>query len=108
MVHFFDTPDLALEQAGVVVRARRTQGKPDDTVVKLRPVVPAELPARLRKLPEFVVEVDAMETGFVCSGSMKGLARRPCAPRRWPRARRCASCSPRSSGRSTRTTRRKA
>jgi hypothetical protein len=80
MVHFFDTPDLALEQAGVVVRARRTQGKPDDTVVKLRPVVPAELPARLRKLPEFVVEVDAMETGFVCSGSMKGMARRPCAP----------------------------
>jgi hypothetical protein len=80
MVHFFDTPDLALEQAGVVVRARRTQGKPDDTTIKLRPVVPAELPARLRKLPEFVVEVDAMETGFVCSGSMKGLARRPCAP----------------------------
>lgn len=80
MVHFFDTPDLTLEQAGVVVRARRTQGKPDDTVVKLRPVVPAELPAKLRKLPDFVVEVDAMETGFVCSGSMKGLARRPCAP----------------------------
>jgi hypothetical protein len=80
MVHFFDTPDLALEQAGVVVRARRTQGKPDDTVVKLRPVVPAELPAKLRRLPEFVVEVDAMDSGFVCSGSMKGLARRPCAP----------------------------
>jgi hypothetical protein len=80
MVHFFDTKDLALEQAGVVVRARRTQGKPDDTVVKLRPVVPSELPARLRKLPGFVVEVDAMDSGFVCSGSMKGLARRPCAP----------------------------
>lgn len=80
MVHFFDTPDLALEQAGVVVRARRTQGKPDDTVVKLRPVVPDTLSPRLRKLPDFNVEVDAMETGFVCSGSMKGLARRPCAP----------------------------
>jgi hypothetical protein len=80
MVHFFDTPGLDLERAGVVVRARRTQGKPDDTVVKLRPVVPSELPARLRRLPDFVVEVDAMETGFVCSGSMKGLARRPCAP----------------------------
>jgi hypothetical protein len=80
MVHFFDTPDLACEQAGVVVRARRTQGKPDDTVVKLRPVVPDTLPARLRDLPEFVVEVDAMESGFVCSGSMKGLAKRPCGP----------------------------
>src|SRR4051794_36229760 len=37
-VAFFDTPDLALDQHGVVVRARRVQGKPADTVVKLRPV----------------------------------------------------------------------
>src|SRR3954466_994408 len=43
-VYFFDTPDLALNQAGVVVRARRVQGKGDDTVVKLRPVMPHELP----------------------------------------------------------------
>ena len=27
LVHFFDTPDLAVERAGVVVRARRVQGK---------------------------------------------------------------------------------
>ena len=27
-VFFFDTPDLALDRAGVVVRARRTQGAP--------------------------------------------------------------------------------
>jgi hypothetical protein len=80
MAHFFDTPGLALEQAGVVVRARRTQGKDDDTVVKLRPVDPESLPRRLRELPEFVVEVDAMASGFVCSGSLKGVARRPCAP----------------------------
>jgi hypothetical protein len=75
LVHFFDTPDLDLEKAGVVVRARRTQGKDDDTVVKLRPVVPGELEDRWRRLREFVVEVDAMNTGYVCSGSMKGLAR---------------------------------
>jgi hypothetical protein len=42
-VFFFDTPDLALDKAGVVVRARRIQGKGDDSVVKLRPVVPGEL-----------------------------------------------------------------
>lgn len=47
-IWFFDTPDLTLDSAGVVVRARRTQNAPDDTVVKLRPVIPAELPARLR------------------------------------------------------------
>ena len=45
-VFFFDTPDLALDKPGVVVRARRIQGKGDDSVVKLRPVVPVELPGR--------------------------------------------------------------
>jgi hypothetical protein len=74
-VFFFDTPDLALDGAGVVVRARRTQGAPDDNVVKLRPVVPAQLPEHLRERPDFVVEVDAMPGAFVCSGSFKGEAR---------------------------------
>ena len=70
-VYFFDTPDLTLNERGLVVRARRVQGKGDDTVVKLRPVVPKELPAELRRSPNFGVEVDAMPGGFVCSGSMK-------------------------------------
>jgi hypothetical protein len=70
-VFFFDTPDLALDKHGVVVRARRIQGKGDDSVVKLRPVVPAELPADLRASPNFRVEVDALPGGFVCSGSLK-------------------------------------
>ena len=71
-VFFFDTPDLALDRAGVVVRARRIAGKGDDSVVKLRPVVPAELPAEIRRSPAFNVEVDAMPGGYVCSASMKG------------------------------------
>lgn len=70
-VFFFDTPDLSLNKGGVVVRARRVQQKGDDTVVKLRPVVPKELPAELRSSPNFGVEVDAMPGGYVCSGSMK-------------------------------------
>ena len=70
-VFFFDTPELTLNQSGVVVRARRIQGKGDDSVVKLRPVVPAELEPELRASPAFGVEVDAMPGGFVCSGSMK-------------------------------------
>ena len=70
-VVFFDTPDLTLNKAGVVVRARRSAGGPDDTVVKLRPVVPTDLPAELRELPEFGVEVDAMPGGHVCSASFK-------------------------------------
>jgi hypothetical protein len=74
---FFDTPDLALNAAGVVVRARRIQGKGDDSVVKLRPVVPHELPEDWRMSPSFGVEVDAMPGGFVCSGSMKAALPAP-------------------------------
>ena len=71
-VFFFDTPDLALDAAGVVVRARRIQGKRGDSIVKLRPVVPGELSEDLRLSKAFRVEVDALPGGFVCSGTLKG------------------------------------
>jgi len=71
-VFFFDTPDLALDARGVVVRARRIQGKGEDSIVKLRPVVPNELSEELRRSASFRVEVDAMPGGFVCSGTLKG------------------------------------
>lgn len=70
-VFFFDTPDLALNRQGLVARARRVQRKGGDSVVKLRPVVPDELPEDLRRSPSMGVEVDAMPGGFVCSASMK-------------------------------------
>lgn len=73
-VYFFDTPDLRLNASGVVARARRVQGKGGDTVVKLRPVVPDELPEDVRHSGSVNVEVDAMPTGYVCSASMKGKA----------------------------------
>jgi hypothetical protein len=76
-VFFFDTPDLALNKSGVVVRARRVQRKGDDSVVKLRPVVPNELSPGFRGSPSFGVEVDAMPGGFVCSGSMKRALETP-------------------------------
>lgn len=70
-VYFFDTPDLALNRAGVVVRARRIQGRDSDSTVKLRPLVPSELDESLRASSQFNVEVDAMPGGYICSGSMK-------------------------------------
>lgn len=70
-VYFLDTPDLALNKKGVVVRARRVAQRGDDSVVKLRPVVPDDLAPKLRLSPSFGVEVDAMPGGYVCSGSMK-------------------------------------
>jgi len=74
-VFFFDTPELTLDAAGVVVRARRVQGKGGDSIVKLRPVVPSELPDDLRRSGAFRVEVDALPGGFVCSGTLKGSPR---------------------------------
>ena len=101
-VFFFDTPELALEEQGVVVRARRIQGKGGDSIVKLRPVVPTELPEELRRSGAFRVEVDALPGGFVCSGTLKGS---PAAADVLRAAQagscRCGSCSRRSSDSST-------
>jgi hypothetical protein len=70
-VVFFDTPDLRLSHAGIVVRARRTR-KRGDAVVKLRPVVPADLSRKLYHSNDFKIEVDVMPGAFVCSGSLRG------------------------------------
>jgi hypothetical protein len=71
LVSFFDTPELALNKHGLVVRARRVKGREDDSVVKLRPVAPDDIPEHLRRSPSMVVELDAMPGGYVCSASMK-------------------------------------
>jgi hypothetical protein len=70
-VFFLDTPDLTLNKHGVVVRTRRVQRKVGDAIIKLRPVDPARVPAKIRKSSAFGIEVDAMPGGFVCSGTMK-------------------------------------
>jgi hypothetical protein len=70
-IFFFDTPDLKLNKAGMVARARRIQGRKHDSVVKLRPVVPHELPTGLRNSPAMTVELDAIPGGYVCSAALK-------------------------------------
>ncbi len=70
-IYFFDTPDLALKNHNVIVRARRVQHKTDDSVVKRRPVDPNELSNKLRASENFKVEIDAMPDRFICSGSLK-------------------------------------
>ncbi|MBT9541252.1 hypothetical protein [Thiobacillus sp.] len=69
---FFDTPNLDLFKAGVVVRARRIQGGRGDTVIKLRPVEPDHVDPDLRRTAGFKIELDMMPGGFVCSASFKG------------------------------------
>jgi hypothetical protein len=70
-VYFLDTPDLVLDRYGVVVRVRSIEREPDDSVIKLRPVVPRELPHGLRHSKRFVVEIDGMPGNYVCSGALK-------------------------------------
>ena len=91
LVCFFDTPDLRLNREGVIVRARRVQGREDDSVVKLRPVVPDELPAQLRAAPEMVVELDAMPGGYVCSASMKARLKGAAGVKKRLRGKRATS-----------------
>jgi hypothetical protein len=70
-VYFLDTADLALHRHGVVARVRSIDGGRDDSVVKLRPAVPSRLPLALRRHKRFVVEVDGMPGGYVCSAALK-------------------------------------
>jgi hypothetical protein len=72
-IMFFDTPDLKLNRAGVVLRARR-MSKGADTTVKLRPLKVAAVSEDVRHSESFSVEVDAMPGAVVCSGSLKGKA----------------------------------
>ncbi|MBZ5737106.1 hypothetical protein [Nocardioides mangrovi] len=69
-VAFVDTADLRLSASGLVLRVRRTQRKPGDVTVKLRPMLPADVPAELRGLPGLKVEVDASPAGYTCSCSL--------------------------------------
>ncbi|QWF23936.1 hypothetical protein KM427_09725 [Nocardioides sp. LMS-CY] len=69
-VAFVDTRELALSAAGLVLRVRRTQDKPGDVTVKLRPMLPADVPEGLRGIPGFKVEVDASPAGYTCSCSL--------------------------------------
>ena len=70
-VYYLDTEDRALHRHGVVVRVRSVGRRPDDSVIKLRPVMPDGIPAALRQSKQFVVEIDGMPGSYVCSGALK-------------------------------------
>jgi hypothetical protein len=70
-VYYIDTPDLALLAQGVVLRARRRQRGLHDTAVKLRPVVPAEFPEKLRDSSGFTLELDVAPGMSVYTATLK-------------------------------------
>lgn len=69
-IYFFDTPNLALFEAGMIARVRRIVGDQHDSTVKFRPVMPSEIPARWRAVAGFKLEADASEAGVVKSASL--------------------------------------
>jgi hypothetical protein len=75
-VYFFDTQELALFDAGVVLRARVTRDAADDSTVKLRPVVPADVDRRWTETDGFEVELDMVGDTPVCSAKLEAEQRR--------------------------------
>lgn len=70
-VYYLDTPGLALEAAGVIMRIRQTGDAGADATVRIRPADPAALDPELRRRKGFHVELDMCPDRFVCSASLK-------------------------------------
>jgi hypothetical protein len=57
-IWFYDSPTLALFDAGVILRAREIDGDEDDSTVKLRPFEMSQLATRFRTLDDLKCEID--------------------------------------------------
>ena len=71
LVHYLDTPDLALHRRGIIVRTRVTDGVDEDVVVKLRH---AEPQAR-RPIGGLTLELDVLPDVTIWSASIKRRVR---------------------------------
>jgi hypothetical protein len=69
-IWFYDTPELDLFEAGLVLRARRISGGADDSTVKLRPVEPETIAAHWKKTPGFEIELDLVGADAICSAKL--------------------------------------
>ena len=69
-IWFYDTPDLDLFEAGLVLRARLIHGGADDSTVKLRPVGPGSLGEHWKDTPGFEIELDAVGEEAICSAKL--------------------------------------
>ena len=75
-VYFFDTSDLDLFKAGVVLRARLVTDGDDDSTVKLRAMEAASVSEDWRGSKGFKLEADWVRDHVVCSASLTALQRR--------------------------------
>jgi hypothetical protein len=70
-IYFFDTPELTLNKAGVVLRARAVEDDDHDSVVKIRPVDPDKVDDKWHDVDGFKIEADAVGNKVVRSASFK-------------------------------------
>ena len=76
LIYFYDTPDLQLFDAGVVLRGRLVKGDADDSTVKVRPVDAASISEDWRRLNDFKLEADWVGDHVVCSASLTAPQKR--------------------------------
>ena len=76
IIYFYDTPQLELCDAGVVLRARLVKGDDDDSTVKFRPVEAAKIAEEWKQLKGFKLEADCVGDRVVCSASLTVLQKR--------------------------------
>jgi hypothetical protein len=76
LVYFYDTPDLDLFKAGVVLRARLVKDDADDSTVKFRALEAASVPEDWKESKGFKLEADWVGDHVVCSASLTAGQRR--------------------------------
>jgi hypothetical protein len=76
VTYFYDTPELALFEAEVALRARLVKGDDDDSTVKFRPVEPTSIAEEWRRLKGFKLEEDCVGDRVACSASLTVLQKR--------------------------------
>jgi len=76
VIHFYDTLQLDLFNAGVALRSRLVKGVHDDSTVKFRPVEAAKIGPEWKRLNGFKLEADVVGDRVVCSASLTVLQKR--------------------------------
>lgn len=69
-IYFYDEPSLALFDAGLILRARKVKDGADDSTVKMRPLVAADVDSSWFKLPGWKCEADVTAQKTIASCSL--------------------------------------
>ncbi len=76
VIYFYDTPNLDLFDAGVVLRSRLVKGDDDDSTVKFRPVEAGKISKEWGEIKGFKTEADCVGDRVVCSASLTVIQKR--------------------------------